>query len=79
MTVYHIGTPKTIPPSAPPPPLLSPTENDFPTHFRALTIATVLFRLKQGVSQAQLATWSQLATDMVGKIPGQFPSPILEL
>ncbi|OJJ35236.1 hypothetical protein ASPWEDRAFT_40414 [Aspergillus wentii DTO 134E9] len=30
----------------------------------------VLFRLKQGVTSAQLATWSQISQAMVGKIPG---------
>ncbi|KAL1988905.1 hypothetical protein VTN96DRAFT_6894 [Rasamsonia emersonii] len=30
----------------------------------------VLFRLKPGVTQAQLAHWSQMSKAMVGKIPG---------
>ncbi|KAJ5578116.1 uncharacterized protein N7459_007080 [Penicillium hispanicum] len=30
----------------------------------------VLFRLKQGVTQTQLQTWSQMCKGMVGKIPG---------
>ncbi|KAL4780850.1 hypothetical protein BJX76DRAFT_336786 [Aspergillus varians] len=30
----------------------------------------VLFRLKQGVTPAQLQTWSSVAESMVGKIPG---------
>ncbi|GES59167.1 stress responsive A/B barrel domain protein [Aspergillus terreus] len=30
----------------------------------------VLFRLKQGVTPAQIATWTQTAQAMVGKIPG---------
>ncbi|KAJ5682309.1 hypothetical protein N7462_005474 [Penicillium macrosclerotiorum] len=30
----------------------------------------VLFRLKQGVTTAQLSAWSQKAKDMVGQIPG---------
>lgn len=31
---------------------------------------TVLFRLKQGVTPAQLQTWSHTTKSMVGKIPG---------
>ncbi|OOQ82446.1 stress responsive A/B barrel domain protein [Penicillium brasilianum] len=30
----------------------------------------VLFRLKPGVTPAQLSVWTQMAKDMVGKIPG---------
>ena len=30
----------------------------------------MLFRLKPGVTQAQLENWSQVAKGMVGKIPG---------
>ncbi|KAL2813681.1 hypothetical protein BJX63DRAFT_211255 [Aspergillus granulosus] len=30
----------------------------------------VLFRLKSGVTTAQLSTWTSLAQSMVGKIPG---------
>jgi hypothetical protein len=30
----------------------------------------VLFKLKQGVTPAQLSVWTQLAKGMVGKIPG---------
>ncbi|KAL4880846.1 hypothetical protein BJY04DRAFT_190147 [Aspergillus karnatakaensis] len=30
----------------------------------------VLFRLKQGVTTAQLQDWSSIAQNMVGKIPG---------
>ncbi|KAJ5450088.1 uncharacterized protein N7458_006537 [Penicillium daleae] len=30
----------------------------------------VLFRLKQGVTPAQISIWTQKAKDMVGKIPG---------
>ncbi|KKK23275.1 stress responsive A/B barrel domain protein [Aspergillus rambellii] len=30
----------------------------------------VLFHLKQGVTPAQLETWSQLAQGMVGNVPG---------
>ncbi|KAE8378611.1 hypothetical protein BDV26DRAFT_261194 [Aspergillus bertholletiae] len=30
----------------------------------------VLFRLKQGVTQAQLASWKKLSQGMVGQIPG---------
>lgn len=36
-----------------------------------LTDATVLFRLRDGVTKAQLTTWIQMAKDMVGRIPGQ--------
>lgn len=45
--------------------------DDHLDQFGELTDTTVLFRLKEGVTQAQLATWSQMARDMVGKIPGQ--------
>lgn len=34
----------------------------------------VLFRLKPGVTQAQLAHWSQMSKAMVGKIPGMSPT-----
>lgn len=36
---------------------------------------TVLFRLKPGVTQEQLANWARTAKAMVGKIPGMFPPP----
>lgn len=36
---------------------------------------TVLFRLKPGVTQEQLANWASTAKAMVGKIPGMFPPP----
>lgn len=69
MPVYHVGKLKiqsTFLLRAPY--FVNPTMRG--RQFGELTGATVLFRLKEGVTQAQLATWSQMARDMVGKIPG---------
>lgn len=36
----------------------------------SLTKLQVLFRLKSGVTPAQIATWKETCQGMVGKIPG---------
>ncbi|EKV06083.1 hypothetical protein PDIG_78610 [Penicillium digitatum PHI26] len=38
---------------------------------RSLTKLQVLFRLKPGVTPAQIATWKETCHGMVGKIPGK--------
>lgn len=69
MPVYHIGE---LPSSQ----LPDPVRRMWGMHIyvstkRLLTHeSTVLFRLKQGVTPAQLSVWTQKAKDMVGKIPG---------
>jgi hypothetical protein len=44
-------------------------EDRRPTHER-LT-GQVLFRLKPGVTAAQISTWKETCQGMVGKIPGE--------
>ena len=46
------------------------TSYRLPTGMKQEVTSPVLFRLKQGVTPAQIATWTQTAQAMVGKIPG---------
>lgn len=79
MPVYHIGKLQILhatlhlEPSSP-----SNMVILHPTSPHPLTRSTVLFTLKEGVTQAQIDDWSTTAKGMVGKIPGRLtPEPIL--
>ena len=72
MPVYHIGKPQS-PYSRPHLERSSPRNMMIlhPTSPHPLTRSTVLFTLKEGVTQAQIDDWSTTAKGMVGKIPGR--------
>jgi hypothetical protein len=55
MPVYHIGKLDAVSMKEP----------------QSLTKLQVLFRLKPGVTPAQIATWKETCQGMVGKIPGK--------
>lgn len=60
MPVYHVGKKALVP--------MSTRLSVCPTNTRGKL--PVLFRLKQGVTPAQITTWTNTAQAMVGKIPG---------